>query len=131
MLWILHAIFMKEGRVALMSQGGGLWTDLSRWQQWKAAWYYGPRELWHVLGLIDPTAFLTSLFLMGLTILLGVIRWRMVLRVQGLDLRFSRAMEISLIAISLTPSCSVPPEATCSRLTMLRAKRIIKKLKRW
>jgi uncharacterized protein (TIRG00374 family) len=98
MLWILHAIFMKEGRVALMSHGGGSWTDLSRWQQWKAAWYYGPRELWHVLGLIDPTAFLTSLLLMGLTILLGVIRWRMVLRVQGLDLRFSRAMEISLVA---------------------------------
>jgi hypothetical protein len=35
---------------------------------------------------------------MGLTILVGVWRWRRVLRVQGLALPFSRAAEISLVA---------------------------------
>jgi glycosyltransferase 2 family protein len=35
---------------------------------------------------------------MGLTILLGVFRWRRVLRVQGLELPLGRAAEISLVA---------------------------------
>src|SRR5438876_9320856 len=35
---------------------------------------------------------------MGMTVLLGVIRWQLVLRVQGLELSFARTSEISLVA---------------------------------
>ena len=35
---------------------------------------------------------------MGTTILLGVLRWRLVLRVQGLDLPWRRGAEISFVA---------------------------------
>src|SRR3989442_10980204 len=43
-------------------------------------------------------ALLLSVLFMGLTILLGVVRWRMVLRVHGIDLSLGRASEISLVA---------------------------------
>ncbi len=97
LLWIFHAIFTNEGRLALQKQGLD-WNQLARVQQWQAAWTHGPRELWHTLRLVNPVAFALSVALMGSTILLGVLRWRLVLRVQGLELPFVRAGEISLVA---------------------------------
>jgi uncharacterized protein (TIRG00374 family) len=95
--WILHAIFLREGQLTLSQQGVD-WQKLSRAEKWEAAWQHGPKELWRTLTLISPGSLLNSIVLMGLTILLGVIRWRMVLGVQGLNLPFSRAGEISLVA---------------------------------
>jgi uncharacterized protein (TIRG00374 family) len=95
--WILHAIFTQEGRLALARQGLA-WETLSHGQQWQAAWFHGPRELWRALCLVDPWALVASFGCMGLTILLGVLRWRRVLGVQGLELPFGRAGEISLVA---------------------------------
>ena len=97
MSWILHTIFQNEGRLAWERQGHS-WSELSRTQQWTAAWSHGPRELWHTLTLVDTMAMLFSVLFMGLTILLGVVRWRMVLRVHGIDLSLGRAAEISLVA---------------------------------
>ena len=97
LVWIFHSIFVKEGRNAIEAQGR-VWNTLSGAEQWQAAWYYGPRELWSTLRLIDPLALGISILWVGVTVLVGVIRWRMVLRVQGLDLPFTRAGEISLIA---------------------------------
>src|SRR4029453_3019072 len=48
--------------------------------------------------LIHNGALALSVVLMAMTIVLGVVRWRMVLRVHGLDLPWSRAGEISLVA---------------------------------
>lgn len=95
--WIFHAIFMHEGRLAWQREGRP-WTALSRAEQWRAAWTHGPRGLWGTLTLVRPGAFALSLGFMGATILLGVVRWRQVLRVQGLDLPLRRALEISLVA---------------------------------
>src|SRR5204863_5965893 len=53
---------------------------------------------WRTLMWVDGTALALSLVLMGSTIVLGVFRWRMVLRVHGLDLSLGRAAEISLVA---------------------------------
>ena len=97
LLWILQSIFLNEGRLAWERQGRS-WSGLARVQQWREAWSAGPPELWHTLMLVDRTALLLSLGFMGLTIVLGVCRWRMVLRVQGLDLSPGRATEISFVA---------------------------------
>lgn len=97
LFWILHVIFLKEGRSAWQRQGLD-WDQLNLAAQWQAAWTQGPRELWHTVSLVNPFALLLSLVFMGLTLLLGVFRWQMVLRVQGLVLPLSRAMEISLVA---------------------------------
>src|SRR5688572_13920252 len=48
--------------------------------------------------LIHNGALALSVVLMAMTIVLGVVRWRMVLRVQGLELPWTRAAEISLVA---------------------------------
>ncbi len=95
--WIFHSIFLNEGRLAWQREGHA-WSELSRAEQWQAAWTHGPPELWRTLTFIRPGAFALSLVFMGATILLGVVRWRRVLRVQGLDLPLRRATEISLVA---------------------------------
>jgi hypothetical protein len=97
LLWIFHTIFLLEGSRAWREQGHS-WESLSRIEQWRIAWDYGPRELWQTISLVSPAAFGASLFFMGMTILLGVIRWQMVMRVHGLNLSFARASEISLVA---------------------------------
>lgn len=97
LFWICHAIFTQEARTALELRGGA-WSDLSRDAQWRAAWSQGPRELWQTLTLVRPAALAVSLVFMGLTLLFGVWRWRLVLAVQGLQLPFGRALEITLIA---------------------------------
>lgn len=95
--WIFQTIFLLEGR-RYWGQRSPVWDSLPRWEQWRVGWIHGPAELWNTLSLVNATAFVVSLAAMGMTIILGVIRWRMVLRVQGLDLSFGRATEISLVA---------------------------------
>jgi uncharacterized protein (TIRG00374 family) len=97
LVWIFHAIFVNEGKLAAQTRGLP-WDQLPRSEQWKTAWTHGPPQLWSTLCLVHPGALALSVILMGITIPLGVWRWRLVLRVQGLDLSFGRALEISLIA---------------------------------
>jgi glycosyltransferase 2 family protein len=97
MFWICHSIFVNEAR-ATWDTPGRPWTQLTWPEQWQAAWSLGPHQLWRTIRLVQPMAFLVSLGFMGLTILVGLWRWRRVLRVQGLDLPWSRAAEISLVA---------------------------------
>lgn len=97
LLWIFHAIFLKEGRIAV-EQSGANWDDLGRSEQLKVAWSEGPKSIWKTLSIVDPLAYAISLAFMGLTLLIGTIRWRIALMAQGLNLPFSRTVEISLIA---------------------------------
>jgi len=97
LLWIFHSIFLNEGR--LWAQREGLrWEQMSRGQQWHLAWSKGPQDLWHTLYLVHPGALLLSVFLVGLALWLGVVRWRFVLKAQGLELSLARATRISLVA---------------------------------
>jgi hypothetical protein len=95
--WIFQSIFLSEGRTAAAAQGMN-WDQLARLEQWRMAWSNGPRELWHTLCLIQPLALAASLLCVLLTILLGVARWRLVLRVQGLELPWGRAAGIAFVA---------------------------------
>jgi hypothetical protein len=99
LLWIFHTIFRNEGQLAWQRQGGKpAWQELPRTEQWQLAWTSGPRELWRTARLAKPAALALSIVWMGAIILLGVARWRMALRVQGLDLPMSRTVEISFVA---------------------------------
>ncbi len=95
--WVFHTIFLKEGAL-FVERSGQVWTELSRWQQAQEGWTHGPRELWAVLERLDPAYGLLSLVFMGLTILIGMLRWRKVLLVQDIRLSVGRASEISLVA---------------------------------
>jgi glycosyltransferase 2 family protein len=97
LLWIFHAIFLNEGKIA--AQNSGLdWSRMGRAQQWSLAWTTGPRDLWNTLRLIHPAALLVSISLVGLALLVGVVRWRIVLDAQGLHLPLGRATRISFVA---------------------------------
>lgn len=95
--WIFHSIFLLEGRRAWEHRGFS-WEELSRFQQWHVGWSYGPLELWHTLTLVSGSGMLLSILFMGLTIFVGMVRWRFVLSAQGLNLSLGRTAEISLVA---------------------------------
>ncbi|MBI3877348.1 MAG: flippase-like domain-containing protein [Verrucomicrobia bacterium] len=99
LFWIFHAIFTNEGKLAWQNQGGNsAWDQLPRSEQWQRAWTSGPRELWRTVRTVKPAALVVSVAWVGVTLGLGILRWRMALRVQGLDLPLSRAAEISFVA---------------------------------
>jgi hypothetical protein len=97
LVWIFHSIFLSQGKADADSRGLD-WSQLGRAEQWRLAWTTGPRELWRTLCLIQPAALAGSLACVLLTILLGVARWRIILGVQGLELRRGRATGICFVA---------------------------------
>jgi glycosyltransferase 2 family protein len=103
--WICHSIFVNEARLSarqgrLLTPDGQpvQWDSLPRSEQWSYGWRHGPPALWRTLRSIPPGAGALSVVLMGTTLLIGMARWRMVLRLQGLRLSLGRATEISLVA---------------------------------
>lgn len=97
LLWVFHSIFLNEGRMSAQ-QAGLHWDQMPREQQWHLAWTEGPKELWNTLRQVSPVALVLSVLSFGLALWLGVVRWRLVLAVQGLDLSLARATRISLVA---------------------------------
>lgn len=97
LLWIFHTIFLNEGRLWAKREGLN-WEQMTRQQQWQLAWSKGPPDLWHTLCLVHPGALIISLLLVGLTLLIGVVRWRIVLQTQGIELPMGRATRISFVA---------------------------------
>ncbi len=97
LLWIFNSIFMSDSKVAAEGAGQN-WTGLNHWQQWHVAWTAGPRDLWHMLRLTHLWALIVSVALVGLALFIGVVRWRIVLEAQGLDLPLGRATRISFVA---------------------------------
>ena len=97
LVWVFHNIFVNEGRSA-WGAGSPAWEQLSRLDQWRAAWRLGPPALWQNLAVVQLWALLVSVLIMGVTIFLGAFRWLIALRVQGLRLPWGRALRISLVA---------------------------------
>ncbi|HKQ38565.1 MAG TPA: lysylphosphatidylglycerol synthase transmembrane domain-containing protein, partial [Verrucomicrobiae bacterium] len=97
LLWIFHSIFVNEARLAARHQGQPF-NQLPRIEQWQKGWTQGPPQLWESLTSVSAWVFFKSWLLVGVILALGVMRWRMVLRVHGIILPFTRATEISLVA---------------------------------
>ncbi len=97
LLWIFQVIFVQEGRLAVEAQGTD-WEQLTRREQFIAAWTQGPPAVWNAISAVAPWAYGLSLVFMGATLLIGARRWQLALVEQGLNLPFPRALEISLIA---------------------------------
>ena len=97
LLWISHTIFTSEAESAARAADQD-WSELDTLQRWRAAWTIGPPQLLSTLRRVHPGWLAVSLLSMGATLGFGVWRWRMVLRVHGLNLSFARALRISMIA---------------------------------
>jgi len=98
-VWIIQAIFWDEGKRAYEQNGSKpSWEELTRRQRLEISWRYGPPELWKNLVTIDQQSMAVSILLVGGTVFLGILRWRMILKIQNFELPFLRAAEISLVA---------------------------------
>ncbi len=62
-------------------------------------WTQGPEALWAVFRQVDPVWFALGIASMGAVCLLGIIRWRMILHVQGLDLTLPRVSSIFFVGM--------------------------------
>ena len=91
--WILHVIFTGEAEQQTKD-----WANLTFAEQVRASWTIGPAGLWETISGVSIVWLLASFVFMGATIFIGVIRWRLVLAVQGLHLSLGRATGISLVA---------------------------------
>ncbi len=92
---IFHVIFCNEVQLSMPSAA---WQSLTRWEQRRLAWTEGPKALWEMSNRVRPVELATSFAACGLVILVGGLRWRQVLRAQGLDLSVAAVMRISLVA---------------------------------
>jgi hypothetical protein len=91
--WILHGIFAGEAEQQTKD-----WASLTFAEQVRASWTIGPVGLWETISGVSIVWLLASFVFMGATIFIGVIRWRLVMAVQGLHLSLGRATGISLVA---------------------------------
>ncbi|MDB6128973.1 MAG: putative conserved rane protein [Verrucomicrobiales bacterium] len=100
LLWIFNSIFTREARTIWprLHMEGPAWFSLTRSEQWHAAWSLGPRELWKTLSMVSGVAFCQSLVAMAATIFLSIFRWKLVLRLQGLNLSLKKITEISFVS---------------------------------
>ena len=92
--WILLVIFAGEAEMQL----GKDWGALSFAEKLRESWTIGPAGLWKTISGMSLGWLLVSLVFMGATIFIGVVRWRLVLAVQGFRLSLGRAAGISLVA---------------------------------
>ena len=110
--WIFQSIFWDEGKRFWEGQEDvAAWSELSRGERLQISWEHGPRELWRNIKQVRGVPFAISLVVMGATILLSVVRWRMVLAVHGLSLSFSRANETQSDEYSVEYLCPTEYDA--------------------
>lgn len=95
LVWIFHVIFMEQGQTVTNTSED--WNTLTRWEQWKIAWTYGPKALWRVFALSSLGLFAVSFLCVGVTIVVGAWRWHLLLRAQGIVISFARTSSITMI----------------------------------
>ncbi len=94
---ILHIIFCNEAQLHLTTHGGS-WEALTRWEQRQLAWSRGPVELWRTVRGLEFVNLASALGLCGLPVVLGGLRWRRALQVQGLNLSRMEVTRVSFVA---------------------------------
>ena len=97
LIGVFHSIFEREASSRAQVPAQAI-PPTTGWHRIKSTWRTGGQQFFHVVQSMDITILLLSLFLMGVTIQMGAVRWNLVLRSQGITLPFRRVFEISLVA---------------------------------
>jgi glycosyltransferase 2 family protein len=96
--YLFNGIFHKEAaeyfEVHNINPDALTWAERARIE-----WHVGPESLWSAIQKIHPLWFLAAVICAGLPTLLGVIRWRWILHVQGLEVKFPRLFSISFVGL--------------------------------
>lgn len=92
--YLFNGIFHDEARKAVTD------LDTYSWAQREyIVWTKGPHALWEVFQQVSLLWFAMGIGLMGVVCLLGILRWQLILRVQGLELSFPRASSIFFVGM--------------------------------
>ena len=92
--YLFNGIFRDEARKAVPDLDTLTWA-----QREHIVWTKGPHALWEVFQRVDLWCFAGGIALMGVVCVLGIVRWRMILKVQGLELSFPRASSIFFVGM--------------------------------
>lgn len=98
LLYLFNSIFQKETVKYFESQGIDP-VELTWHERAVTVWTQGPLYLWDVISNGDMKWFFLGVFVLGIMNIFAVIRWRMILAVQGLNLSFPRANSIYYIGL--------------------------------
>lgn len=98
LIYLFNSIFHKEAASYFQSQN--IDPDTLNWaERARIVWSVGPQSLWQALRKIDPLWFVAAVVSAGIPSLVGVIRWRWILHVQGLQVALPRLFSISFIGL--------------------------------
>jgi uncharacterized protein (TIRG00374 family) len=96
--YLFNGIFHKEALEYF--QAHNIDPDALDWQaRARIVWSVGPQTLWHEFQKIDATWLAAAIVSAGIPAILGITRWRWILHVQGLDVKYSRLFSISFIGL--------------------------------
>ena len=94
---IFHIIFCNEAQLHLAASGQS-WEALGKWEQRRLAWSVGPVELWRTVQRLSPFHVAMAMGACGVPVLLGGLRWRRALVVQGLSIGVAEVLRVSFVA---------------------------------
>jgi uncharacterized protein (TIRG00374 family) len=96
--YLFNGIFQKEAKDYF--EAHSIDPDALSWmERARIVWHVGPQSLWDAFQKIHPLWFVAAVICAGIPTLLGVIRWRWILHVQGLEMKFPRLFSISFIGL--------------------------------
>ncbi len=96
--YLFNSIFHKEAASYFESQG--IDSDALNWaDRARIVWSVGPQSLWLALQKIKALWFVGAVICAGIPSFICVFRWRWILHVQGLDIKFPRAFSITFIGM--------------------------------
>ena len=96
--YLFNSIFHKEA--AGYFESHSIDPNALNWmERARIVWSVGPQSLWEAFQKIHLLWFVGAVLCAGIPAVLGVIRWRWILRVQGLEVKFPRLFSISFIGL--------------------------------
>jgi uncharacterized protein (TIRG00374 family) len=94
--YLFNGIFHKEATDYFLAHN--IDPDSLSWvERARIVWSVGPQALWHEFQRIDPLWFAAAVISAGIPVVLGIVRWRWILHVQGLEVKFWRLFSITFI----------------------------------
>ena len=96
--YLFNGIFHKEALDYF--QARNIDPDSLDWMaRGRIVWSVGPQALWHEFQKINPIWLVAAIVSAGIPAILGITRWRWILHVQGLDVKYSRLFSITFIGL--------------------------------
>ncbi len=92
--YLFNGIFHDEAKKLVSNLDTLTWVEREH-----IVWTKGPQALWEVFQEVNLLWFAAGIATLGLVCLLGIMRWQMILRVQGLQLKFPRAASIFFVGL--------------------------------